>query len=96
MGPSREGQDDTLGRLLAEETTVDGASLRREEDHGASSRGGEDAGRGGPLVEKTLDGTSWWFFYVLPRPAREAERFGTAAAQLDGKVLISAEMALSV
>ena len=33
---------------------------------------------------------------MLPRPAREAERVGTDMAQLDGKVLISAETALSV
>ena len=33
---------------------------------------------------------------MLQRPAREAERDGTVVAQLDGKVLISAEMALSV
>ena len=45
---------------------------------------------------KTLERTCWQFFFVLPHPARVAERVGTEMAQLDGKVLILAETAFRV
>ena len=86
--PSRGGEDDSLsvkGRLLVEETTLDRASPREK---GAMSRR--------LAAVKTLERTCWQFFFVLPRPARVAERVGTEMAQLDGKVLISAETALRV
>ena len=86
--PSRGGEDDSLsvkGRLLVEETTLDGASPREK---GAMARR--------LAAAKMLERTCWQFFFVLPRPARVAERVGTEMAQLDGKVLISAETALRV
>ena len=68
-----------------EETTLDRASPREK---GAMARR--------LAAAKTLERTCWQFFFVLPRPARVAERVGTEMAQLDGKVLISAETALRV
>ena len=88
MSFSRRGEGDALsaiGRLLVEETTLDRASPREK---GAMARR--------LAATKTLERTCWQFFFVLPRPARVAERVGTGMAQLNGKVLILAETALSV
>ena len=62
-------------------------SVGRQADDGASSV---------VSLVKTVERTSWGFFFVLSRPALVAERAGTEMAQLDGKVLISAETALDV
>ena len=86
--PSRGGEDNSLsvkGRLLVEETTLERVSPREK---GAMARR--------LAAVKTLERTCWQFFFVLPRPARVAERVGTEMAQLDGKVLILVKTALRV